>query len=232
MSIAGIDVAERQCGRDSMNTRSRLSLAVTIAVLVAAATTTRDRTHAQTATPQMLDPSLGVRRVVGGLEMPIGIAFLGANDMLVVEKNTGRVKRVVDGSVTTTVLDLGVNNNSERGLLSIALHPDFPRNPGVYLYWTCRSTGTPSDAFFPDERTCPASTMFAADSGNVLDVPLLGNRVDRFVWTGSQLQFDRNLITLRAFQNDGAPTPAGQGDSTQPARGNHNGGVIRFGPDR
>jgi aldose sugar dehydrogenase len=215
-----------------MNTRSRLSLATTIAVLAAAATTTRDRTHAQTPTPQMLDASLDVRRVVGGLEMPIGMAFLDTGDMLVVEKNTGRVKRVVNGTVTATVLDLGVNNNSERGLLSIALHPDFPRNPGVYLYWTCRSTGTPSDPFFPDERTCPASTMFAADSGNVLEVPLLGNRVDRFVWTGSQLQFDRNLITLRAFQNDGAPTPAGQGDSTQPPRGNHNGGVIRFGPDR
>ena len=36
---------------------------------------------------------------------------------------------------------------------------------------------------------------------------------------------------LRAFQADGTPTPAGQDDSTQPARGNHNGGVIRFGPD-
>jgi hypothetical protein len=35
---------------------------------------------------------------------------------------------VQDGSVTSTVLDLPVNSASERGLLSIALHPDFRHN--------------------------------------------------------------------------------------------------------
>ena len=51
------------------------------------------------------------------------------------------------------------------------------------------------------------------------DVPLLGNRVDRYVWNGSTLTFDLNLIHLRAFQ----------ADEGQPLRGNHNGGVIVFG---
>jgi hypothetical protein len=51
------------------------------------------------------------------------------------------------------------------------------------------------------------------------------------VWDGSGLRYDFNLITLRAFQNDGAPTPPGQNDETQPPRGNHDGGVLRFGPD-
>jgi hypothetical protein len=46
--------------------------------------------------------------------------------MLVLEKDTGQVTRLVNGVVTGTVLDLGVNRNSERGLLGIALHPDFP----------------------------------------------------------------------------------------------------------
>jgi hypothetical protein len=184
------------------------------------------------AAPEMLDPSLTVRRVVSGLDMPIGLAFLGERDMLVLEKDTGRIIRVGDGVMTQTVLDLGVNRNSERGLLGIALHPEFPKDPGVYLYWTCRSTAPPADPFFPDEQTCLDGNMFADDTENVLEVPLLGNRVDRFVWDGHALQFDRNLIMLRAFQNDGAPMPAGQGDEMQPPRGNHNGGVIRFGPDR
>ena len=186
---------------------------------------------AQNSGPEMLDSTLGVRVAASGLELPIGLAFLGPNDWLVLEKDTGRVKRVVGGAVQGIVLDLGVNRNSERGLLGIALHPEFPSNPGVYLYWTCRSTAPPSNSFFPDEQRCLDANMFAADSGNVLEVPLLGNRVDRFVWTGSALQYDHNLVMLRAFQNDGAPTPAGQNDGTQPARGNHNGGVIRFGPD-
>jgi hypothetical protein len=73
--------------------------------------------------------------------------------------------------------------------------------------------------------------MFAADTDEILQVPLLGNRVDRFVWNGSALTFDHNLIMLRAFQNDGAPVPPNQGDEEQPARGNHDGGVLRFGPD-
>jgi glucose/arabinose dehydrogenase len=88
--------------------------------------------------PEMLDPTLGVRTAVAGLDLPTSIAHLGPNDLLVLEKNSGKVKRVVDG-VAATMLDLAVNNASERGLLGIALHPDFPANPGVYLYWTCRS---------------------------------------------------------------------------------------------
>jgi glucose/arabinose dehydrogenase len=198
---------------------------------VAVALVVHDGARAQGAAPQMLDPNLRVRTVASGFDLPIGLAFLAQNDMLVIEKDTGKVQRVVDGVVAGTVLDLGVNRNSERGLLGIALHPDFPRNPGVYLYWTCRSTAPPADPFFPDERECSDANMFAPDTGEILEVPLLGNRVDRFVWDGSALHFDRNLIMLRAFQNDGAPTPAGQGDEAQPARANHNGGVIRFGPD-
>lgn len=157
---------------------------------------------AQTVGPSMVDPNLAVRTVVAGLVTPIGLAFLGADDLLVLEKNTGRVLRVVNGGVHSTVLDLAVNFASERGLLGIALHPDFPADPGVYLYWTESSTGV--------------------DSNNVAAVPLLGNRVDRFVWDGSALQFDRRLIRLRAFQ----------ADAGQPLRGNHDGGVVRFGPDR
>jgi aldose sugar dehydrogenase len=214
-----------------MSKRSWLGLACVAAVAALMADAMRVGVGAQVATPSMVDPSLGVRRVVGELEAPIGVAFLGANDLLVLEKNSGRVKRVTGGAVVATVLDLGVNNSSERGLLSIALHPDFPRDPGVYLYWTCRSSALPLDPFFPDEGTCLDENMFSADSADLLQVPLLGNRVDRFAWDGTRLQFERNLITLRAFQNDGAPTPAGQGDEAQPPRGNHNGGVLRFGPD-
>jgi len=206
------------------------ALALPCAAILAFATT--HNAGAQAPAPQMLDSRLAVRTVISGLTLPIGIAFLGPDDMFVLQKDNGQVKRVVNGAVTGVVLDLGVNNASERGLLGIALHPDFPSNPGVYLFWTCRSTARPADPFFPDERTCLDANMFAADSSDLLEVPLLGNRVDRFVWNGSSLVFEKNLITLRAFQNDGAPTPPGQGDETQPARGNHDGGVIRFGPDR
>lgn len=213
-------------------------VAIVVSVLVGtAAALGAGRATVDNTGPILLDPSLKLRTVVSGLSLPTSIAFIDRNDMLVLEKNTGTVKRVVDGIITSTVLDLAVNSFSERGLLGIALHPRFPRNPGVYLYWTCRTEGPPTDPFFPDEKECSNSNMFGADSGEVLEVPLLGNRVDRFVWDGSTLTFDKHLITFLAFQNDGAPVPPGQGDSSdgphgqQPPRGNHDAGVIAFGPD-
>ena len=152
-------------------------------------------------------------------------------DMFVIEKSTGRVKLVVNGAVSATVLDLAVNFASERGLLGIALHPRFPDRPYVYLYWTCRTAAPPADEFRPDSRTCDERAMLGEDTNVTLQVPLLGNRVDRFVWNGRTLTFDRNIVSLRAFQNDAAPEPPGQDDAGQNALGNHDGGVIRFGPD-
>jgi glucose/arabinose dehydrogenase len=118
--------------------------------------------------PTLVDNNLRVRTVAGGLITPITMAFIGSNDILILEKNTGRVKRVVNGVVQPiAVLDLAVNFMSERGLLGIALHPRFPANPGVYLYWTESLTGSDTDVF--------------------AQTPDLGNRVDRYIWNGSTL---------------------------------------------
>jgi glucose/arabinose dehydrogenase len=205
-----------------------------LGVCLTAALATAFRSDSAQNTPEVLDPELRVSTLISSdLMLPIGIAFMTASDAFVLEKNTGRVLRVQNGAITATVLDLGVNSNSERGLLSIALDPDFSTNGGVYLYWTCRSSARPPefDPFQPNEPRCLDSNMFAADLTEVLEVPLLGNRVDRFVWKDGTLTYDRNLIMLRAFQADAAPDPPGQNDSTQDPRGNHNGGVNRFGPD-
>jgi len=186
---------------------------------------------AQAPEPVMLHPHLGVQKVVDGLTTPTTMAVLGPNEFFVLEKNTGKVQHVVDGAVQATVLDLAVNFASERGLLGIALHPNFPTNPGVYLYWTCRTDNPPADPFYPDVLECPDQPALGEDTNNVLSVPLRGNRVDRFVWDGSTLAWDRNLVKLRVFQNDAAPVPPGQGDEAQRPAGNHDGGVITFGPD-
>ena len=177
------------------------------AVMGAALLGTARTAHAQE--PQLLDPGLSVATVVTGLNQPISMAFLGPNDFLVTEKASGQVKRVTNGVVAGVVLDLAVNSNSERGLLGMALHPRFPKTPYVYLYNTESTTG--------------------ADSAVAAETPLMGNRVDRFIWNDGRLTFDRNLIKLRSFQNDRNNTA----DPTLPVfRGNHNGGVLRFGPDR
>jgi len=195
----------------------RLSLrgrvAVSLLALFAALSVQPRFLRADTTPLAMLDPNLQVSTILNaGISQPIGIVFLGANDYLVLEKASGQVKRVINGVLQAVpVLDLAVNSNSERGLLSLVLDPGFPANPWVYIRWTQSSTG--------------------ADTAAVLDVPLLGNRVDRFVWNGSTLTFDRSLIALRSLQTDNIPVPGHPGTANANAQGNHNGGVMRFGPD-
>lgn len=189
-------------------------LKVFISIVVVAATLA-DVVNADSIPATLFDANLQVDTAVNGLNQPIGVVFLADNDMLVLEKASGQVKRVINGVVQTPpVLDLAVNSNSERGLLSMALHPQFPEVPEVFVRWTESSMG--------------------ADSTAVLDVPLLGNRVDRFRWeavNGGRLVFDQNLVRLRALQTDNLQV-IGQPTSTNAnPQGNHNGGVIKFGPD-
>jgi aldose sugar dehydrogenase len=161
---------------------------------------------------QVLDTNLEVTTELTGVTQPIGIVFLGPADYLVLEKASGQVKRVTGGVIQATpVLDLPVNSASERGLLSLALHPNFPATPWVYVRWTESSTG--------------------ADTEVISEVALLGNRVDRFTWNGSTLTFDKAIISLRARQTDNIPVPGHPGTNNPGENGNHNGGPLRFGLD-
>src|SRR5687768_4138944 len=156
------------------------SFAVVAVGLCLLATSGSGRLAAQTSGPTMLHPNLSVREVTTGLTQPTTMTFIGAADALVLEKSTGRVRRIVNGVVQSTVLEFAVKFGSVRGLLGIPVPAEFAANPGVYLYWTEGTTG--------------------ADTNVLSETPWLGNRVDRFVWNGSQLTFDRNLIQLRALQ--------------------------------
>lgn len=134
-------------------------------------------TRAQQPDPTVYDTNLAVRAVASGLNQPVGIAFLGSDSYFIVEKASGQVKwvRPVGGVQTTTVvLDLPVNSFSERGLLSVALHPDFPANPGVYLFWTESSTSADSavaanvgnpNSPYPQERPIRSAAVSTASCG-------------------------------------------------------------------
>jgi glucose/arabinose dehydrogenase len=176
--------------------RSRGTIALAVAAMAVSAPA------ASGQAPEVVDPALAVTEAVGGLDQPIGVAFLGRDDMLVIEKASGQVKHVVRGQVRGVALDLAVNAASERGLLGIALHPKFRRNGWVYLFWSESLSGT--------------------DSTTLADVRLMANRIDRFEYRHGELEFDRHIISFRAFQDDA---------TNGVLRGNHNGGVIRFGPD-
>ena len=117
-------------------TRQMLLRRIAIAVAVAGGLSgTRNAIQAQADGPSLVDQNLQVRTVASALTTPTSFAFIGPNDLLVLEKNTGRVVRVSSAG-QQIVHDLAVNFGSERGLLGIALHPNYRRNQLVYLYYT------------------------------------------------------------------------------------------------
>lgn len=158
----------------------------------------------------MTDDDLAAELVTSDLEQPSAIAFV-EDDMLVTEKTTGKVRIIRGGEIVGDAIDLAVNYFDERGLLGIAVHPDFPTEPFVYLHWTWTGEGE------GDEQ------LLGADSDEPTAVPTLGNRIDRFVWDDDALTFDRNLVEF--------PSNTLDTDTSGNVRGNHDAGPLTFGPD-
>ncbi len=72
--------------------------------------------------PTVNDPNLKVEKVFEGLRFPTKMAFLGPNDILVLEKDNGTVQRIVNGKMLPEpILDVNVANKYERGMLGIAV---------------------------------------------------------------------------------------------------------------
>jgi glucose/arabinose dehydrogenase len=123
-----------------------------------------------------------VETYASGLSQPTTMAFVSPNTVLVFEKGTGIVQRVVNGVIQAPpAIDLPVNSTSERGGLGICISPNFASDNFVYLYYS------------------HANTQGGAWTGN---------RVERFVYnhgTGT-LSFDQSIITfaLDPTQSNGA----------------------------
>jgi glucose/arabinose dehydrogenase len=128
------------------------------------------------------DPSLDLEVAVSDLSQPSAMAFYGPGDFLVLEKDTGRVVNVVDGvKQAGFALDLAVQGGPERGLLGVAVHPDYPSVPRVYLFYTPSATGSDTTA----------------------GVPLL-NRVERYTFSNGTLSSPVLVHTVLAPAESGA----------------------------
>jgi aldose sugar dehydrogenase len=126
----------------------------------------------------LVDPALQVELVTGGLATPTSMVFIGPDDILVLQKNDGRVRRVLNGVLLpAAVLDLPVHFSSERGLLGIALDPDFGNTRKVVLDYTESPTG--------------------ADTSSAGVTPA-GNRLVRYTWDGTALVDPEPLLDLPA----------------------------------
>ncbi len=76
--------------------------------------------------------------VASGLDQPIRMVVspVDANKLYVAEKTGAILLTDITTGQSRTVLDIRgqVNEHGDRGLLSIALHPDFTHNPYIYAY--------------------------------------------------------------------------------------------------
>jgi aldose sugar dehydrogenase len=95
--------------------------------------------------PAINNPAFKVQMISNEIEFPASMAFLGKDDILVLEKNEGTVKRIVNNTMLPDpLLEASILNQSERGMLGIATvqdkggyYPDKSQIVAkVFLYYT------------------------------------------------------------------------------------------------
>lgn len=77
--------------------------------------------------------------VVTGLTSPIGMAFLPDARIIVIEQ-AGAIKLVSSGTASTLLTVAGITTGGERGLLGIAVDPDYPTRSYIYVYYTASTS--------------------------------------------------------------------------------------------
>ncbi|HSA74682.1 MAG TPA: PQQ-dependent sugar dehydrogenase, partial [Candidatus Nitrosocosmicus sp.] len=163
-------------------------------------------TAPQIPMPTVTNPNLRVELVSSNLNYPTTMAFVGSNDILVLEKMNGTVKRIVNGNLLVEpILDLNVANKIERGLLGIDVANQTLNNAtGERTYAFIFYTQSLKDG----NDVCSGATV-CEESTNPL-----GNRIYRYEWNGTDLINPTLILDI----------PVGPG-------ADHNGGVVKVGPD-
>ena len=150
------------------------------------------------------DPNLKVELISEGLELPTSMAFLGPNDILVLEKDKGTVQRIVNGKIgTEPLLDVNVANKDERGMLGIAV-ASAKNNENVHSYVFLYYT----------ESVVDGNDDCTKDNFCNLENDPMGNRLYRYELVNDKLVNPKLILDLPA----------------QPGAG-HNGGAVTIGPD-
>lgn len=119
--------------------------------------------------------TLKVEQLTNGLEAPTVLTFPGNGDIWVAEQN-GKIRILREGKLTDTpLLNLKTKivklNTSyeERGLLGIALHPDFKTNNKIYVFYSTPSTQKNSNhTGILAEYLVPATGQIDPESGRII----------------------------------------------------------------
>jgi glucose/arabinose dehydrogenase len=204
--------------------------------------TQNTRARPSIAGPTLNDPNLKVEQVLyRAFDDPTSMAFLGPNDILVLEKNTGKVHRIVNGKILPQpLLDVNVANQAERGMLGIAIANDNGNSDSdsntntntrhVFLYYTESGGGKDGDDA-PISKVTPTSTTTGTGNSTRVNtgtrgldtIQPAGNRLYRY-----DLDLNNNKLTNPLLLLDLPASPPPQRAGTEK---NHNGGKVLIGPD-
>src|SRR5919108_3166324 len=95
------------------------------------------------------DSDLTIETIADGLNRPTAMVFLAPNDILVLDKDNGTVRRVTNGEVQQEpLLDVAVandNGTNERGMLGLAVAKQNETTTYVFLYYTESGEGQDGD---------------------------------------------------------------------------------------
>src|SRR5919112_250741 len=146
--------------------------------------------------PIINDPNLKIEQVVEGLELPTTMAFLGPDDILVLEKDKGTVQRIINGIMQEEpVLDVNVANANERGMLGIdvanSVNDKGEHTTYVFLYY--------SEAEEEGKDICPKLSKDFDKPCTGVDA--LGNRLYRYELINNKLVNPKLLLDLPATPN-------------------------------
>jgi len=101
---------------------------------------------------EIKDPTLKLELVFGGLQFPTSIAFLGPNDILVMENQKGTVQRITNGKMLPNpFLTVNVTDNVDRCMCGISIINTNNSIPSkyVFLYFTEANKGQkPGDRLY------------------------------------------------------------------------------------
>jgi glucose/arabinose dehydrogenase len=82
------------------------------------------------------NPRFSVERIFTGHFEPSSMSFLAQNDILVLDRDAGKVYRVTNGDVSGPILDVNVGTDGYRGLLGVVATVNEKESINVFLYFT------------------------------------------------------------------------------------------------
>src|SRR5215831_4412312 len=111
--------------------------------------------------PTLKDSHLKVEKVVSGLSLPTTMAYVGNNDILVLEKAKGTVERILNGKLLSTpLLKANVESQVERGMLGIAVANNKTSPRHVFLYFTEKTNSSMNNV---NDSTSVANRVYRYD---------------------------------------------------------------------